>query len=716
MKQTKRIIIFAIVLFIGTIILNNKAIVKAKMNNKLSLTEDEINWLEENKDKTFTLGVDPNLGSEYFKYNNEKQGYITPLMKNISEDLGIKVKIETDNWGKIFSDLESNKIDLLYGANETQERDKFMVFTDPIIKIPYVIISRKNNSIKTIGDIDKKTVGFMEKDYIIDNLPKVYKNIYYNKKTYVNQQQEINALLHNEVDAVIMSGGSVIYDYLYKYPDLDYVSKISNINSDMTFSAKKENTTLIEIINKEIEYLKNNNLSEIINSAQIKYNLKVMNLTAEEEKWLLEDGKANVGVIEDYLPFDYYDEGEFKGIDGELIKEISRMTGIKFSYTLSDFDSLSDSLRAGKIDVVNIAKTDERVSYVLYPQSFSKERNIIVGRKDEKEARDIYGLEGKTVAVINGFWQDEVLVKSLSNVKIRRTNNIQESMQLVHEGKADYLIENPTVVRYYTEELQYYDLVQRGNTSNDSFLYLGVSKNKPELAGIINKVLPMIDMDEIYQKGYEEVPHVNYDKSNKNLFILVIVLLMIIIIIILFIVKLIGALIGAKTEKELLQQREYYLSIDPLTEFYNRSYFNTKFLNNTDESIYPQVLIVADINNLKIVNDTYGHYYGDTYIKIFSDALREACPNDSVIFRIGGDEFFIVINNSNEEIAVEVINKIHEISKEKRVSFDGKDIFVPTGAIGYSIRYSSEISFEDLYKAADENMYMNKRMFKKKIE
>ena len=716
MKQIKRVIIFAIVLFISTMISNNNSIVKAKMNSKLDLTEYEENWLKENKDKAFVLGVDPNLGSEYFKYNNEIQGYLTPLMKNISDDLGIKFKLEADNWGKVFSGLENNQIDLLYGANETTERDKFMVFTKPIIKIPYVIISKKNSSIRTIGDIDKKTVGFMEKDYIIDNLSNVYRNINCNKKIYSNQQQEINALLHNDVDAIIMSGGSVIYDYLYKYPELDYVSKISNINSDMTFSAKKENSTLIGILNKEIEYLEQNNLSDIIDNAQIKYNLKIMNLTSKEEEWLSEDGKANVGVTEDYLPFDYYDDGKFKGIDGELIKEISRMTGIKFSYVYSDFDSLSESLRAGKIDVLNIAKTDERMSYVLYPQAYSKERDIIVGRKDEKEARDIYGLEGKNVAVINGFWQDEVLVKSLSKVKIIRTDNIQESMKLVHEGKADYLIENPTVVKYYTEELQYYDLVQRGNTSNDSFLYLGISKNKPELAGIINKVIPMIDMDEIYQNGYEEVPHTNYNKSNKDLFILVIVLLMIIIIIILFIVKLIGALIRAKTEKELLQQREYYLSIDPLTEFYNRSYFNTKFLNNIDESIYPQVLIVADINNLKVVNDTYGHYYGDSYIKSFSDALREACPTDSAIFRIGGDEFFIVINNSNEETAVEVINKINESSKEKKASFDGEDTFVPIGAIGYSIRYSSEISFEDLYKVADENMYMNKRMFKKNIE
>jgi diguanylate cyclase len=682
-------------------------------NSSLKLTEEEIKWLESNKNRVFTVGMTPHAGFEYFDYNDQQSGFIMPLLEKISSDLGIKVNLNvTDNWNEVYSGLQDGSVDILYGANETPERSKTMVFTKPVLKIPYAIISKKEGPVHTIGDIDNRRVGFMVDDFVIDAIPNFYKNVYYHRRLYKSQEDGISALRSGLIDAFITAGGPVVYDYIFKYPELSYTFKINSITSDVTFSTRKSDKILADILDKEISYLELNGLSEIINKAEINYYLKIMNLTKEEQRWLVNDGTAVIGITKDYLPFDYFDNGEFKGIDANIIKQIAKMTGIKLMYYYSDFDDLEQKLRTGAINVLNIAKTDERSHSIIYPKPFSTERDIIVGRKDNKDVRDIFGLEGKTVAVIKGFWHYDMLTKNLTSVKIIETNNIQESMKLVQQGKADYLIENPTVVKYYIEELQYSDLVQRGSTSTDSFLYFGVSNNKPELASIMDKVLPILDIEELSRKGYEEVPHRDIRQYYQRLIFAVTGLILALIIIIVYVIKLIKDLIKVKTERELLKQREYLLSIDTLTELHNRNYMSTKVLSILDDLPYPQVLIAADMNDLKIVNDSYGHQAGDILLRKFAEVLRELCPKKGQLFRVGGDEFLVILTDSSQEEALEVINKIRETAKTKEIVFEDGKKFILSAALGYSIRYSKEISFDELSKIADMDMYNDKKITK----
>ena len=198
-----------------------------------------------------------------------------------------------------------------------------------------------------------------------------------------------------------------------------------------------------------------------------------MRLTDAELAWLEKHGEATVGLADDYLPFDYYDEGEYRGIVGEVLKRIAEITGIRFKVVSGPFADIYDKARDGQIDVLNIAKTEERQIFFLYPRPISSERDIIVGRKDSLPVKDVYGLEGKRVAVIDGFWHEEYLRKNLKHSEMVRSASITESLRLVRQGKADYLIENPTVLEFYIHGLGYSDLVKRGNTSKDSFVYFG---------------------------------------------------------------------------------------------------------------------------------------------------------------------------------------------------------------------------------------------------
>lgn len=708
MKRVVKIFLFILIMMFSA-----QNFVFANSNSSLALTNEEQQWLTENKNIVLTLGIDPYSGSEYFKYNGEEKGYLIPLIKTINKDLGVNIRLEASkSWGEVYSGLQNGSVDILFGANETIERDKFMAFTSAVSKSPYALISKQGGEIHTIGDIDKRKIGFLKNDIVMDILPKYYKNIKYDAKTYNSEKDLVSALRNKEIDAFITSGGDAVYDYIYEFPDLNYAFKLDKITSDRTFSTRKGDKILAEILDKEVNYLLGSSLPKLMDESQIEYNLKIMKLTESEMNWLKNNGKATIGITKDYLPFDYYKDGIYGGISGEIIKDISAKTGIRFTYIYDDYGILEQKLIKGEVNVLNIAKTDDRMKNILYPRPYSTERDVIMGKIGSKDAKDVFGLEGKKVAVIKGFWHEEYLKKNLTTVNIIETNNIQESLKLVHEGKVDYLIENPSVLRYYIENMQLYDIVQKGTTSTDSYLYYGISKNKPELASIIDKVIPLMDMDELFNAGYAEVPHKIISQDNRNLIFIILGLALLIFLIILFAIKLFKELVSEKTKTSILREKEHLLYTDALTNIYNRNYYNDKIKDKLDNYEYPQTMIVSDINNLKLVNDNYGHLVGDELLKSFADTLKYAFPGCNLIIRMGGDEFHLILENTNEEQASKAIVRVKTIISEKCLIVEGNKTIKMSAAFGYATRKCAKQSIDSIIALADQRMYEDKKLIK----
>jgi diguanylate cyclase (GGDEF)-like protein len=694
-----------IFLFILIILFSSKILVFANLSSEVSLTSEEKQWLTKNKNRVLTLGVDPYSGSEYFKYNGEEKGYLIPLIKIINKNLGINIKLEASKtWGQVYSGLQDGSVDILFGANQTTERDKIMAFTTSVTKLPYALITKKEGNIHTIGDIDKRKIGFLENDIVMELVPKFYKNIKYDKKIYNAEMDLILALKNNEIDAFITSGGDAVYAYIYEFPELNYAFKLDKITSDRTFSTRKEDKVLATILDKEIKKLLGSSLPEVMKESQIEYNMKIMNIM------------ATIGITKDYLPFDYYKDGIYGGISGEILKDISAKTGIKFKYVYEDFDILEQKLMKGEISLLNIAKTEDRLKYILYPRPYSSERDIIMGKIGLKDVRDVFGLEGKNVAVIKGFWHNEYLKKNLTNVNIIETNNIQESLKLVQEGKAEYLIENPTVLRFYIEDMQLYDIVQKGTTSTESYLYYGISKNEPELASIIDKVIPLLDMNELFNAGYAEVPHKIINQNYKKYIFIILGLAFSTFLIILFAIKLFKDLVSEKTKTSMLREKEHLLYTDALTNVYNRNYYNNKVKDKLDNCKYPQTIIVSDINNLKTVNDNYGHLIGDELLKCFADTLILAFPECNLILRMGGDEFYLILENTNEEQAINSISKVKKIISEENLTVDGNKTIKMSAAFGYATRNCSQQNIDSLIALADGRMYEDKKRIKNCID
>lgn len=673
----------------------------------LDLTEAEQEWLDTHKDEPLVMGLDPYSGMEYFEYQGKNYGYVPKLAEIIGKELGIPVQLAADrSWGEVFEDLKNNGITILFGANETPERLTYMAFTEPVLRYPYAVFALKDSSIQTLGDLDGKRLGFIDGDFIQQHLPETYSQIRFTPMVFMNQYSGLQGLLNHEVDGFITSGGGVKYDFLFNYPAVSFIGEIDTITSDMTFSTRKENAVLTGILDKVIRKHQDTAIRQAISEAEQTYNRKILQMTQEEAAWLDRDGTAVVGLADDYLPFDYYDNGQYKGISGAVLDRIREITGIQFTVKKGSFNDLYKQAVDGEVDILNLALTEDRLDHFIYPRPISNERDIIVGRKSSDPIFDVYALEGKRVAVIEGFWHEEYLTKNLRDSRIIITKDIKESLRLVRENRADYLIENPTVVDYYINGLGYTELVKKGSTSKDSFVYLGVTRKNPELAAIMDKALVLIDYEEMKYRGIQTVPLV---KNERNRQLAVIIFLLALVLTFVGIVATYTArqLFRQKAETQILKEREHLMYTDTLTGLYNRTYFN--FIESELENRpYPQTVIITDMNMLKRINDTYGHHMGDTLITAYAALLSAQLPG-AILFRMGGDEFLAFIGGCDSPSAEKLILSLKQKCAETVLTMADYSEVQLSAAFGYAVRRDASEELSSVIIRADNHMYLDKK-------
>ena len=163
----------------------------------------------------------------------------------------------------------------------------------------------------------------------------------------------------------------------------------------------------------------------------------------------------------------------------------------------------------------------------------------------------------------------------------------------------------------------------------------------------------------------------------------------------------------SKIAKERLEKEKliYTSNTDELTRCLNRHAYENDInkLKIWDEWVY----ISIDLNGLKRVNDTYGHVAGDELIRAAADCMKNSFNEYGKIYRIGGDEFAVIITEDINEFE----NMIHRF-KSNITNWHGE--FVDSMTVSYGWVFSTEGNWGSIYeisKAADERMYESKERF-----
>ena len=163
------------------------------------------------------------------------------------------------------------------------------------------------------------------------------------------------------------------------------------------------------------------------------------------------------------------------------------------------------------------------------------------------------------------------------------------------------------------------------------------------------------------------------------------------------------ATLDISERKKLEKDLTYSSSHDFLTGLYNRRYFEEQLIRLDREENLPLTIIMADLNGLKLINDSFGHRDGDRLLIGAARALLAGCRRDDTVARIGGDEFAVLLPLADRSIAEEVVGKIvehvkHEVTEKSVLSI----------SFGHATKEKDDQDMDDVFMEAENQMYKQK--------
>lgn len=166
------------------------------------------------------------------------------------------------------------------------------------------------------------------------------------------------------------------------------------------------------------------------------------------------------------------------------------------------------------------------------------------------------------------------------------------------------------------------------------------------------------------------------------------------------------------TERKKYQDKLEYLSYtDILTGAKNRTYFEEVEKRYSEEGKLPLGVIMGDANGLKLVNDTFGHRQGDKLLTDITEVLKNVSKNVGEVFRIGGDEFIILVPEASLKQCEELILEIEEKCNQYK-----NDLFNISISLGAAVKYDAKKDIYEVIKEAEDKVYRNKLLQKSSIK
>lgn len=158
------------------------------------------------------------------------------------------------------------------------------------------------------------------------------------------------------------------------------------------------------------------------------------------------------------------------------------------------------------------------------------------------------------------------------------------------------------------------------------------------------------------------------------------------------------------TERKEAEGKLQYISLhDSLTGLYNRPFFEEELKRLNTERQYPLSVIIGDVNGLKILNDTFGHLEGDQLLERTAEILQRCCRHEDIISRWGGDEYAIILPQTDHETALQICDRIRN---ECQIQ---ENILIPISiSLGVSTNSLPTQNVQKIITDAEEKMYQEK--------
>ncbi|MEA3383851.1 MAG: transporter substrate-binding domain-containing protein, partial [Campylobacterota bacterium] len=318
-------------------------------------------------------------------------------------------------------------------------------------------------------------------------------------QVYETTIEALKAVSFGKADGTINSLGVVNY-FISKYaltniePGFEVDDK--RFNLELHFATNKNNILIRDILNKglsQVSHEERNNLKKkwFVDSS-INKDSKI--LLTKDEQYFVDNNIVKIGMIKDYYPFSFKTNGEMDGFSYDLLKEISKKSGLKFDIQMDGWSNTLTKFKNKQIDLIDvISYTKKRAEFVNFTKSYYDIPNVIFARKDEfKNYQGFESLKGKRVGITKDiYYYDEI--KSLNLFELVEFKSSVEKMKALAYGKVDVIFNNLISGQKYIKKGGYSNIEVLEeldeNIVKTEDLRIGVQKDNKVLYEIINKSL-----------------------------------------------------------------------------------------------------------------------------------------------------------------------------------------------------------------------------------
>ena len=194
------------------------------------------------------------------------------------------------------------------------------------------------------------------------------------------------------------------------------------------------------------------------------YNPSPIYFTQEEENFIKNNPIINVGTETNCAPFDFVEDGKYKGFAKDYLDLIEEKSTLKFNYISDTWENLLTKAKNKEIDMLPcLAKSPKRKEFLLFTEAYLTTRDFLFTKDDNNTIKTIDDIKEKRIVIIKGYPQEEIFKRDYPSVKIYYVNNFFDAIDAVITNKADFFIACNAMMNYYTKKHNITNLIRKFN-------------------------------------------------------------------------------------------------------------------------------------------------------------------------------------------------------------------------------------------------------------
>lgn len=424
--------------------------------------------------------------------------------------------------------------------------------------------------------------------------------------------------------------------------------------------------------------------------------------TTEAYATVYEIKTISVVMDDNYPPYSFRDgEGKLQGITIDQWKLFESKTGIKVVITAMEWSKAYSSMLNKEFDVIDtISYNTQREKLFDYTKPYAKIDVPIFSQKNISGITNVESLKGFAVGAKKGDNSINILREN-GITNIIEYDSAEDVVKAAKEKKLVIFVLGKPPGLYYLYKLQIEDNFNYSSSLYTSEFYRAVKKGDTNILNAINEGFSMISKSQ-----YKSIDEKWFGKTEQNFYNTMIFKYITLGIAIgtlfIFLLLLWNRSLQLKVKQKVKELYDLGYQ-DQLTGLYNRRFFEKELARLDVEENLPLTIVMADVNGLKLVNDSFGHAIGDDLLKKVAEVMTNGCRADDVLARLGGDEFVILLCKTDGYEADDIIKRINERASQEKVG--SVDISV---SFGYETKKKMDEKTQEILKKAEDHMYKRK--------